>query len=77
MIFEEKEDLTLDATRNWIIYFLIKNKEVVYVGQSTQNVLRPFSHKDKDFDTVKIIYQGEDKNLLNQNEEFYIKKIFT
>lgn len=74
MIFEEKEDISLDANKNWMIYFLIKNNEVVYVGQTTQNLIRPFSHKDKDFDTVKIIYQAEDKELLNKNEEFYIKK---
>lgn len=74
MKFEEIADLTIDATKNYLIYFLIKNDDVVYVGQTTQNLLRPFSHKDKDFDTVKILYQSQDKKALNKIEEFFIKK---
>jgi len=74
MQFEEESDLILDARKNYLIYFLLKDKEVVYVGQTTQNVIRPFSHKDKIFDSVAIIYQSEDKDKLNEIEEFYIKK---
>lgn len=38
------------------IYYLLKNDEVVYVGQTRQGLLRPFCHiRDKDFDEVKII----------------------
>jgi len=74
MIFEEDSDLVLDATKNYLIYFLLKDKEVVYVGQTTQNVMRPFAHKDKIFDSVAIIYQAEDRENLNEVEEFFIKK---
>ena len=74
MLFEEEPDLILDAKKNYLVYFLLKDKEVVYVGQTTQNVIRPFSHKDKIFDSVAVIYQSEDKEKLNEIEEFYIKK---
>lgn len=74
MQFEENPDLILDATKNYLIYFLLQNNDVVYVGQTTQNVLRPFAHKDKIFNSVAIIYQTEDKDELDKLEEFYIKK---
>lgn len=74
MKFEETPDLILDARKNYLIYFLLLGGDVVYVGQTTQNMLRPFAHKDKIFDSVAIIYQSEDKEELNANEEFYIKK---
>ena len=74
MQFEEKADLVVDATKDYLIYFLLKENDVVYVGQTTRNLLRPFAHKDKIFDSVAIIYQAEDRELLNEVEEFYIKK---
>ena len=74
MKFEETPDLILDARKNYLIYFLLQGDEVVYVGQTTQNLIRPFSHKDKTFDSVAIIYQSEDKEELNVIEEYYIKK---
>lgn len=74
MQFEEKPDLLLDATKNYLIYFLLKDNDVVYVGQTTQNLLRPFAHKDKIFDKIAIIYQTENKQVLNDIEEFFIKK---
>lgn len=74
MKFEEEPDLILDARKNYLIYFLLQGDEVVYVGQTTQNLIRPFSHKDKKFDSVAVIYQSEDKEELNVIEEYYIKK---
>ena len=74
MLFEEEPDLILDATKNYLIYFLLNDNDVVYVGQTTQNLLRPFTHKDKIFDKIAIIYQTEDKQVLNDIEEFFIKK---
>lgn len=32
------------------IYFLIKNEEVVYVGQTRVGISRPLTHKDKEYD---------------------------
>ena len=44
------------------IYFLIKNDEIVYVGQSTRGIRRIYEHTDKDFDYYNII-QVERKEL--------------
>lgn len=55
------------------IYYLLKNEEVVYVGQTTQGLSRPFSHiHDKDFDEVKII--GCKNDDLNSKEAKAITK---
>lgn len=37
------------------IYFLIKDGSVIYVGQSTQPERRLLQHRDKDFDSFRII----------------------
>lgn len=56
MKFEEKGMITtfpnIDCS---IIYFLIKDNEVVYVGQSSLGICRPFQHTTKDFDSVSIL----------------------
>lgn len=54
------------------IYFLLKNGDVVYVGQTTKGIARPFAHKDKDFDEIKIIYC--EKEQLDLFEDTYIQK---
>ena len=75
MLFEEKEDITVSLHTNFIIYFLLDKKEVVYVGQSVRNLIRPFQHlRDKKFDEIKAIYLEEDKELLNKTESYYISK---
>ncbi len=56
------------------IYFLIKDEEVVYIGKTTAGLKRPFSHLDKDFDTIKIIDCAEDD--LGNKEDYYISKYY-
>nr|DAW58867.1 MAG TPA: UvrABC system protein C [Caudoviricetes sp.] len=56
------------------IYFLIKNEEVVYVGQTSKGLCRIYQHLDnKVFDKVYLL-KVEDKNDLNKLELFYIFK---
>ena len=67
MLYEEKEDISVNLETNYIVYFLLDKKEVVYVGQSVRNLARPFQHlRDKVFDEIKAIYLEEDKELLNK-----------
>ena len=57
MKFEENDiAITLPKYQNSFIYFLLKDDEVVYVGQTSNGIVRPLSHRNKDFDTIKIIY---------------------
>ncbi len=69
---EEGNIITIPNCDNCFIYFLIEKDEVVYVGQTIQGMLRPFQHKDKNFDTIKIIYCTPED--LDKLEEKYIKK---
>lgn len=73
MIFEEN-DSTLKFTniRGPIIYFLIFEDEVVYVGQSKQGICRPFQHTTRTFDSVCIKRCEEDE--LDYLESKYILK---
>lgn len=52
------------------IYFLIKNKQIVYIGQSRNIAVRVTGHKDKDFDSVS--YVTCKKELLDITETLYI-----
>ncbi len=74
MIFEEdcEKFITIPKYLNCFVYFLIKENEVVYVGKTLQGIKRPFEHKDKDFDEVKIMYCKE--NELDYFEDKYIIK---
>lgn len=55
-----------------IIYFLIKNDKIVYIGQSINGFKRLFTHSLKDFDAINFIYVK--KENLDDVERFYIKK---
>ena len=57
-----------------MIYFLIKNNEVVYVGQSKNGISRIFFHKytKKDFDNLYFINCKEKE--LSTLENYYITK---
>lgn len=56
------------------IYFLIKNEEVVYVGQTSKGISKINQHLDnKDFDIVYVL-RVEDKNELNKLKKFYVSK---
>ena len=78
MNFDELHDFSLkiefDLNCNCFIYFLLKQKEVVYVGQTTRGIARPLFHlsSNKVFDEIKIIY-CEEKDL-NDYECFFIEK---
>lgn len=52
------------------VYFLIKNNEVVYVGQSTNVLNRIQGHKDKDYD--QAFYIECEKDSLLELETKYI-----
>lgn len=55
------------------VYFLIRNGEIVYVGQTNKGLERAISHvKDKSFDSIGIIKCKEEE--LNEKETFYIAK---
>ena len=74
MTFSEKsiDIITVPHIKGTFIYFLLKDNEVVYVGQTKSGLDRPFQHKDKDFDMVKIL--PCDESELNEMEDFYILK---
>lgn len=72
MIFSEENFISVPLYQKSFIYFLIKDNEVVYVGKTTQGISRPFSHKDKDYDSINIIY-CEEKDL-DELEDMYISK---
>jgi hypothetical protein len=55
-----------------VIYFLIKDNTIVYVGQSITGTNRIVNHKkDKDFDSYSFI--PIPKELLNETEQSYIR----
>ena len=68
----DKRIITLPQYENTLIYFLLKNGEVVYVGQTKKGISRPLSHHDKKFDEIKILYCPE--NELDYTEDKFIQK---
>lgn len=52
--FEEKNCHKIKNLPRNLIYFLLKDGEVLYVGQTTRGLTRPFNHLNKDFDTVMV-----------------------
>ena len=62
MKFEENKNLTtLPNIKCPIIYFLLDQEEVVYVGQSRLGVCRPFQHTTKIFDSVSVLECKEEE----------------
>lgn len=72
MKFCEKEDFEFPKLPSCMIYFLIRGEEVVYVGQTTRGIVRPLSHIDKEFDSIKVLYVERDK--LDETEGYFIAK---
>jgi len=72
MKFEEQNVIKIPNYKNSLIYFFVKENEVVYVGQTRNNIGRPLSHKDKDYDTIYIKYCEVDE--LDSLEDKYIIK---
>lgn len=44
----------LDKVNTTGVYFLIKDKKIVYVGKTENGISRIFAHKDKDFDSYSF-----------------------
>lgn len=73
MKFEENQSVRLPKIQDCLIYFLVKKNEVVYVGQTKNNINRPLQHKnDKDFDDIYVLPCNEIE--LDYLEDKYIKK---
>lgn len=67
-----KQFITVPKYQNCFVYFLLKDNEVIYVGQTKHGLARPLSHRDKDFDEIKILYC--DATNLDILEDTYIQK---
>ena len=73
MEFDEKGNiLTFTRCDNCFVYFLLQGNEVVYVGQTTVGLSRPFSHYDKEYDSIKVLSCPADK--LDETEDRFIIK---
>lgn len=72
MKFCEKEDYEFPKLPNCMVYFLLLDDEVVYVGQTTRGIVRPLSHFDKDFNGIKVIFVDREK--LDEVEGYFIAK---
>lgn len=73
MQFDEPNSIKIEQYKLIFIYFLLDNNEVVYVGQTTQGLSRPFSHhRDKTFNEIRLIYCKADQ--LDELENKYILK---
>ena len=66
------EIITIPQYQKCFVYFLLKDGEVVYVGQTRNGLVRPLSHHDKEYDEIKILYCDPDK--LDLTEDTYIQK---
>lgn len=44
----------LDKVNTTGVYFLMKDKQIVYVGKTENGISRIFAHKDKDFDSYSF-----------------------
>lgn len=74
MKFEE-HDKTINITSipSTFVYFLLDHGDVVYVGQTTQNISRPYSHRQsKKYDEIYILPCSKEE--LDCIEGYYIDK---
>ena len=72
MKFEELGTESIDLSHSCLIYFLIKDDEVVYVGKTQRGLLRPLSHTDKDFNRLEVLECIEEVIDMLENE-FIVK----
>lgn len=72
MEFKESEFITIPNFPKVFVYFLIKDKQVVYVGKTNEGLRRPLSHKNKEYDSIHII--EFDNQFLSVAESYYIAK---
>ena len=71
-VFNELNSKRIEVINYPLIYFLIKDDEVVYVGQTKYGLSRPFSHRDKEFNQIEIIKCAE-ANLDILEDKYIIK----
>ena len=73
MKFEEDGTLTFQKCEyRDLVYFLLQDGEVVYVGKTKTGLARPFSHFDKEYNEIGVLPCERDK--LAEVEDFYICK---
>ena len=73
MKIEKNDKIELiEKIQESLIYFLIDGEEVVYVGQSSIGLQRPYSHSDKIFNRIAILRC--DSKELDELESKYIRK---
>ena len=72
VIHERGSFLTFNKEDKCYVYFLLQGNEVVYVGQTSTGLSRPFSHHDKEFDSIKALPCSF--NELDETEDYYICK---
>lgn len=73
MRIEEKNAIVLARYPKEFVYFLLKENEVVYVGQTTNGISRPLSHRrTKEFDDIAIV--PCDRRELDRVEQTMIAK---
>lgn len=68
----EEDAIAFEIKSQSFIYFLLKESEVVYVGQTTSGLTRLYKHRNKKYDQVKIIFYEPEE--LDRMEDKYIKK---
>lgn len=71
-VFNELNSKRIEVINYPLIYFLINDDEVVYVGQTKYGLSRPFSHRDKKFNRIEIIKCPE-ANLDILEDKYIIK----
>lgn len=72
MKFEEGGCKKIERLRETFIYFLLKDGEVIYVGQTKAGISRLSAHGDKDYDEIYVMYC--DDSELDCLEDKYITK---
>ena len=72
MEFNEPSYVDMTQSPKVFVYFLLQNKEVIYVGQTKKGMARVYAHEDKQFTNVYIIETSPD--TLDYLEDIYIKK---
>lgn len=68
MKFEEENCIELPKYQNTFVYFLLKDNEVIYVGQTVSGIVRPLMQRDKDYDTIKIKYCSKEDLDIMEND---------
>lgn len=72
LIFDEKNTKRIELINGNLIYFLINDDVVVYVGQTKNGLQRPFSHFNKEFNRLEVLECKEEE--LGILEDKYIIK---